>query len=134
MERLARLSHLLRTEYKPLTLGTLSSRGIVPSPNIDAIGLVFSIPPTADLTKLPISLYQLLEHKPPRPLPTLYQRLHLASALSSTLYTFLLARWHYKRFISDSIVFLYELSYIGPLPDLVRPYVAGFGLSRPEDP
>lgn len=134
MERLARLSHLLRAEHKPSTLGTLSSRGIVPSPNIDAIGLVFSIPPTADPTKPPISLYQLLEHKPPRPLPTLHQRLYLASALSSTLYTFLLARWHHKRFISDSIVFLYELSHTGPLPDLARPYVAGFGLSRPEDP
>ncbi|KAK3899697.1 hypothetical protein C8A05DRAFT_36673 [Staphylotrichum tortipilum] len=134
MERLARLSHLLRAEHKPTTLSTLPSRGVVHSSNIDAIGLIFSIPPTADPTKLPVSLHQLLEHKPPRPLPTLHQRLHLASALSSTLYTFLLARWHHKRFISDSIVFLYELSRAGSLPDLARPYVAGFGLSRPEDP
>ncbi len=137
-ERLARLSHLLKGCHKPATLSTLDSVGIVSNFNIDTIGLIFSVPATANPTKPPVSLYQLLSHRSPRPMPTLEQRIYLASVLSSSLYTFLLARWHHKRFISDSIVFLHDLSPAAPtptpLPNLARLYIAGFGLSRPEDP
>ena len=134
-ERVARLAFLLQPSHKPPTLRTLCAIGTVLSPHIDnTIGLVSDFPPNTNATFDPVSLYSLLSQTPGhRTLPTQEQRMRIASTLSETLYTFLLARWHHKRFISDNVVFLYGTSPTPiALPDLENPYVSGFGLSRPE--
>jgi len=63
----------------------------------------------------------------------LEQRYNLAVVLASSLYTFMLVRWHHKRFISTNIAFLFARK--SPFtPDLTYPFVGGFALSRPNAP
>jgi hypothetical protein len=63
-------------------------------------------------------------------LPTLSQRFALASSLATSLYTFMLARWHHKMFNSLNIYFLFPKTD-DKLPDLMNPLVGGFNVSRP---
>jgi len=135
-ERLAKLSVLLSAENKPSTLYAAESIGYVEANDLYRFGLVSRIPAGVSSTTLPVSLYSLLCRKPlpgtsiRAPLPTLSQRFALASSLATSLYTFMLARWHHKMFNSLNIYFLFPETE-GKLPDLNGPFVGGYTVSRP---
>ncbi|PNP81495.1 hypothetical protein FNYG_05170 [Fusarium nygamai] len=68
-------------------------------------------------------------------LPTLNQRLQLASKLVIGFYTFLLTRWHHERFNSLHIAFLIdEGDAKAKALDLGQPIIVGFAISRPDSP
>jgi hypothetical protein len=127
-ERLAKLSVLLDPENKPSTLCAPDSIGCVETSHLHRFGFSTSA--------LPVSLHSLLCRKPvpgtssPTPLPTLSQRFALAATLATSLYTFILARWHHKMFNSPNIIFMFPNAG-GDLPDLGRPLVCGYSVSRP---
>lgn len=66
-------------------------------------------------------------------LPSLSERFNLAALLASSLYTFRLTRWFHKRFNSTRVTFMYagNTNEAPKLPDLTKPYVGGFVVSRP---
>jgi hypothetical protein len=65
----------------------------------------------------------------------LEQRYELAAILASSLYTFMLGRWHHKRFNSHSIFFLPPLNTPhSSEPDVSNPYVGGYAFSRLDKP
>jgi len=143
LERLAKLSILLSKDRKPQTLCTADSIGCVESTHLRRLGLVSRVPDGLSPSKLPISLYNLLCRKPlpssscRAPLPTLPQRFQLAATLASSLYTFMLARWHHKMFNSLNIAFMFPShpdGTGGPLPELERPLVFGYSVCRPSAP
>jgi hypothetical protein len=87
-----------------------------------------------------VTLRELLSRRidplPSKALPSLETKYELAATLASTLYTFMLTRWHHKRFHSNSIYFL-RRRHADPgsaFPDLARPYIGGFAVSRPDAP
>ncbi|KAJ0135236.1 Uncharacterized protein HZ326_21741 [Fusarium oxysporum f. sp. albedinis] len=68
-------------------------------------------------------------------LPSLNQRLQLASKLAMGFYTFLLTRWHHERFNSLHIAFLTdERDAKSKTLDLTQPIIGGFAISRPDSP
>lgn len=135
-ERLAKLSVLLSAENKPSTLCAAESIGYVDANHFYRLGLVSRVPDGACITTLPVSLYSLLCRKSlpgtssQAPLPTLSQRFTLASALASSLYTFMLARWYHKTFNSLNIYFMFSEAG-NNLPNLNSPLVGGYSVSRP---
>ncbi|USP75915.1 hypothetical protein yc1106_03189 [Curvularia clavata] len=137
-ERLKCLSLLLQEETKPSTLIALTSQGCFRCDSLRAFGLVSVLPPEISNTHSPILLHDLLQRKFEDPstnshfLPTLSQRFTIASSLASSLYTFMLARWHHKRFNSQSVLFTHMME--SQLPDLTKPLVCGYSVSRPSHP
>jgi len=135
-ERLAKLSILLSAENKPSTLCTAESIGYVEGDQFYKFGLVSRIPDGFSPHKPPVTLHSLLSRKPlpgtssKAPLPSLSQRFTMASSLATSLYTFMLARWHHKMFNSLNIYFLFSESDSG-LPNLDTPLVGGYSVSRP---
>lgn len=86
-------------------------------------------------------LHDLLSRKIQRdaPLPSLSQRYELAAIMASSLYTFMLTRWHHKRFNSHSIFFLLNTtgnatSTSTSAPNFSHPYAGGYALSRLDSP
>lgn len=135
-ERLAKLSILLSSENKPSTLCAADSVGYVEADQFYRFGLVSRIPEGASSDKPPVTLHSLLCRKPfpgassRTPLPSLSQRFSLASSLATSLYTFMLARWHHKLFNSLNIYFMFHESE-SRLPNLDSPLVGGYSVSRP---
>ncbi|RYP39206.1 hypothetical protein DL767_002314 [Monosporascus sp. MG133] len=135
-ERLAKLSVLLSAENKPSTLYAAESIGYIEANDLYRFGLVSRIPAGVSTTTPPISLYSLICREPlpgtsiRRPLPTLSQRFTLASSLATSLYTFMLARWHHKMFNSLNIYF-FATKTEDKLPNLNNPLVGGYTVSRP---
>jgi hypothetical protein len=137
--RISQLSYLLLSSQKPSTLHTFDSIGYLV--HNSRFGLIFSLPPLSSPLVRPVTLFDLLARRPARlggttsaapfPYPTLEQRYHLAAVLASSLYTFMLARWHHKRFVSSNIAFLFPSESIST-PNLSHPFVGGFALSRPD--
>ena len=135
-ERLAKLSILLSAENKPSTLCAAESIGYVEADQFYKFGLVSRIPIGAASSKPPVTLHNLLCRKPLSgtssriPLPSLSQRFTLASSLATSLYTFMLARWHHKMFNSLNIYFLF-CEAESSLPNFDSPLVGGYSVSRP---
>jgi hypothetical protein len=137
--RISQLSYLLLPSQKPSTLHTFDSIGFLEHDPLNHFGLVFSFPPATSASPQPVTLFDLVTRTPSShardtasarrfPYPTLEQRYNLAAVLASSLYTFMLARWHHKRFLSSNIAFLFSESTT--TPDLSHPFVGGFALSR----
>ncbi|ORY06679.1 hypothetical protein BCR34DRAFT_590564 [Clohesyomyces aquaticus] len=137
-ERLKRLSLLLKPETKPSTLTALTASGCFRCDALSAFVLVSLLPPLLSNKVSPIFLSDLLLRKFKSPdntstfLPTLSQRFAIATSLASSLYTFMLAQWHHKRFNSQSILFAFKEAK--PLPDLTQPLVCGYSVFRPSNP
>jgi hypothetical protein len=100
--------------------------------------------PTLSSTQIePVTLYHLLTRQIPNlastngltnlpSLPSLEQRCEL-TFFASTLYTFILARWHHKRCHSSSVFFLLPngVNPCSAVPDRSRHYIGGFVVNRP---
>jgi hypothetical protein len=146
-ERIARLSYLLQEHRKPSTMHSLNTVGFLENPAVHSFGLVYSLPDWCSKRIEPVTLYHLLARNipsistskaPPKlpSLPSLEQRYGLAAILASTLYTFMLARWHHKRYHSSNVLFLFPsgTSQVDAAPNLSQPYIGGFTVSRPDTP
>ncbi|ETS82501.1 hypothetical protein PFICI_04377 [Pestalotiopsis fici W106-1] len=128
-ERIALLVRLLCNEI-PASFRVLQCLGYIK--NVDAhnsvsFGIVFSLPSHAKSQPKVMSLRQLMERQRMPPIP---KRLSLSIALAQSLSGFHLVDWLHKSLNSDNIVFFEDDT--GAF-DLTRPYIAGFGISRPSD-
>ncbi|KKY15326.1 hypothetical protein UCRPC4_g06383 [Phaeomoniella chlamydospora] len=146
-ERIGRLSHLLQAHQRPSTLHSLDAIGFVENEPAQCYGLVSSVPDWSSTIMPPVTLHDLLSRTirvnssgvPAMnlpPLPSLEQRFKLAADLASTFYTFMLTRWHHKRYHSSNIFLLIPCN-ANPqkaAPDISRPFVGGFVVSRPNAP
>ena len=139
-DRMAQLSFLLRRENRPSTLHSLNALGYVENDPAQAFGLVYELPSAYETSALPSTLHDLLSRRAlhngqPCPLPSLERRYELAAILASSLYTFMLGRWHHKRFNSHNIFFLPLLnSPHSSALDVSNPYVGGYAFSRLDKP
>jgi hypothetical protein len=139
-DRMAQLSFLLHRNNRPSTLHSLSALGYVENDPAKAFGLVYELPNAYTAQATPATLHDLLSRKAsqdgqPRTLPSLEHRYELAAILASSLYTFMLGRWHHKRFNSHSIFFLPFLNGDHDFgPDISNPYVGGYAISRLDKP
>ena len=161
-QRMNQLSFILQSSQKPATLHTLHSLGFteLSSGSVQHFGLISELPAGTKTSAKPVTLHDLLARKPasrdsrkatkqlqplpataePHSLPTLRQRIDLATTLASSFYTFMLTRWHHERFSSLNIAFLIDPSSSAKLnsstiplpPDLSAPIIGGFAISRPE--
>ncbi|KAK5766387.1 hypothetical protein LTS12_003304 [Elasticomyces elasticus] len=141
--RLTRLSWLLHKSQRPSTLRALDCLGCLESDALKSFGLVSSIPPSYSTSLPPVTLHDLLLRKAltsqfgasagSAAMPTLAQRFSLAASLASSLYTFMLAQWHHKRFNSLNVMFLFANDATSA-PDLSSPLVAGYSVARPNAP
>ncbi|KAI2467332.1 prion-inhibition and propagation-domain-containing protein [Annulohypoxylon bovei var. microspora] len=92
-----------------------------------SFGMVFENPsdlyPNSTLT----TLHQLLTNRPKPPITT---RISLCSTLADCLFSFHSVDWLHKGLKSDNILFFCEETNE---PNLAKPYVTGYDLSRPSD-
>jgi hypothetical protein len=166
-ERVAQLSSILE-ETAPATLCVLKALGFIEHVEGGSSGLVFALPPKTPTTRRATTLHELLSRTPrvvaPNPgarrpvsgsefiypMPTLSQRLTLASTLSTSIYTFMLTHWHHERFSSLHMSFMLEKpptritgtmpavspsttqAYSYPELDLKSPVIGGMAISRPD--
>ena len=79
-----------------------------------------------------MTLHQLLSREVVGPFPSPERKYELAAILASTLYTFMLTRWHHQRYHSSSIYFSYsqDASVQKNAADLSKPFIGGFSVSR----
>ncbi|KAJ4262924.1 hypothetical protein NW762_006537 [Fusarium torreyae] len=155
-KRLSQISYSLQ-QIGPLSpLQTLPPLGFVEFSSAKSFGLVSILPQDVTSSTKVVTLYEMLpgaqrpvttdrsnsRRNVQHPLPSLNQRLQLASKLAMGFYTFLLTRWHHERFSSLHIAFLVdqaaaltssELAALAPL-DLGLPIIGGFAISRPDSP
>ncbi|RTE76429.1 hypothetical protein BHE90_009104 [Fusarium euwallaceae] len=89
------------------------------------IGLVYRIPKSLGNLNSPLSLAELIERDTKaKTRPALGDRFELASKLASAMSLFHATNWLHKSFRSDNILF-------GEDEDITKPYILGFGYSRP---
>ncbi|RSL72136.1 hypothetical protein CEP53_001212 [Fusarium sp. AF-6] len=86
------------------------------------IGLVYRIPKSLGNLDSPSSLAERIEKAETR--PALGDRFELATKLASAMSLFHATNWLHKSFRSDNILF-------GEGEDITKPYILGFGYSRP---
>lgn len=89
------------------------------------IGLVYRIPKSMGSLESPQSLAQLIQRDTKdKTRPALGDRFELAYTLASAMSLFHATNWLHKSFRSDNILF-------GEDVDITKPYISGFGYSRP---
>ncbi|KAM0548045.1 hypothetical protein ACHAPJ_010103 [Fusarium lateritium] len=154
--RLSQISYTLQHVGHLSPLQALPSLGFVEFSNAKSFGLVSTLPRSVKSSTRIVTLYDMLpgvqragtadkssgRRNVQHALPSLNQRLHLASKLTMGFYTFLLTRWHHERFSSLHIAFLVDQAgtvasseLTAPVPlDLGLPIIGGFAISRPDSP
>ncbi|KAM0259915.1 hypothetical protein ACHAPA_010522 [Fusarium lateritium] len=151
--RMSQISYSLQRIEQLSPFQALEPFGFVEHAKIKCFGLVSTVPSILSSSKTVVVLHDMLpgshrlgttalptEQQAQYQLPTLNQRLHIASKLAMGFYTFLLTRWHHERFSSLHIAFLVDtaLSHgrpAGNMPlDLGLPIIGGFAISRPDSP
>ncbi|KAF4960304.1 hypothetical protein FSARC_10501 [Fusarium sarcochroum] len=155
-KRLSQISYTLKQVGQLSPLQALPSLGFVEFKSACSFGLVSALPPSVTSSPRVVTLYDMLpgvqqpatadksknQGNVKHALPTLNQRLQLASKLAMGFYTFLLTRWHHERFSSLHIAFLVDEAAAltssepaTPIPlDLNLPIIGGFAISRPDSP
>ncbi|KAF9771901.1 hypothetical protein IL306_010426 [Fusarium sp. DS 682] len=145
--RMARISYTLQQIMKLPAIQPLPALGFVEFGAARSFGLVSSLPQNFTSSTKVYTLYEMLSggqksaaaNRSGQPvqhaLPSLNQRLQLASKLVMGFYTFLLTRWHHERFNSLHIAFLINEAQTSSAPlDLSMPIIGGFAISRPDSP
>jgi hypothetical protein len=145
--RMARISYTLQQIGTFSAIQPLPALGFVEFGSARSFGLVSTLPQSLTSSTKVYTLYDMLSggqksaagSKPGQrvqhALPSLNQRLQLASKLVMGFYTFLLTRWHHERFNSLHIAFLIdEANTTSKSLDLSQPIIGGFAISRPDSP
>ncbi|RBQ78514.1 hypothetical protein FVER53590_07704 [Fusarium verticillioides] len=145
--RMARISYTLQQIGTFSAIQPLPALGFIEFGGARSFGLVSTLPRGFTSLAKVYTLYDMLAggqksaagsksvSRVQHALPTLNQRLQLASKLVMGFYTFLLTRWHHERFNSLHIAFLIdETDTKSKAIDLGQPIIGGFAISRPDSP
>lgn len=132
-QRTEHLTKILNTDLRPLDISVLHCVGYLDR-NINITGYAFRIPQDAQPGQIPVTLHQLLTRATkPSDIPDLGERFDLAKALVSTVFEIHNIGWMHKNINSKNILFWPKANTRGE-PDLRRPYLMGFDISRPNQP
>ncbi|KAM0226903.1 hypothetical protein ACHAPO_011997 [Fusarium lateritium] len=142
--RMSRLSYTLHQVKHFSAFQPLPALGFFEFSSAKSFGLVWTLSRGITSSTKVSTLHEILKGPASKksgqivvrdPLPSLNQRLQLASKLTMAFYTFLLTRWHHERFNSLHIAFLLDGAKDKTKPiDLSDPIIGGFAISRPDLP
>ena len=130
--RTENLTKILNSDLAPLGLSVLHCVGYLDQSS-KVTGYAFQLPPEAPPGQKPVTLHQLLANvRQPSDIPGLGERFDLAKALVSTVFEIHNLGWLHKNLSPKQIVFFRKGS--DPEPDLSKPWLMGFDISRPNLP
>jgi hypothetical protein len=133
--RAASLTKILNSDLRPLNVSVLHCIGYLDQTS-DVTGYAFRLPPGALPGQKPSTLHQLLTQvKSGTDIPDLGERFELAKALASTLFEIHNVGWMHKNIQPKNILFWPKpgTGVIGE-PNISKPYLMGFDISRPDGP
>ncbi|KAL6716894.1 hypothetical protein ACLMJK_004806 [Lecanora helva] len=132
-QRTANLTKILNSDLRPLSVSILHCVGYL-NENSNVTGYAFRLPPDASPGQKPITLHQLLMHvKSGSQIPDLGERFELAKALVSTVFEIHNIGWMHKNIQPKNILFWAKPGTIDQ-PNVSKPYLMGFDISRPDEP
>ena len=134
--RTENLTRILNSDLEPLSLSILHCVGYLDQSR-NVTGYAFRLPCGAQPGQEPFTLYSLLK-RVERPdqrkdIPDLGERFELAKALVTTVFNIHNIGWVHKNIQPKNILF-WPKSDDRNEPDLSKPYLMGFDISRPNQP
>ncbi|KAI4163636.1 MAG: hypothetical protein LQ342_002670 [Letrouitia transgressa] len=130
--RTQNLTKILNKDLAPLGLSVLHCIGYLDQSS-KVTGYAFRLPPEAPQDQKPLTLHQLFATvRQPSDVPGLGERFELAKALVSTVFEIHNLGWLHKNLSPKQVVFFKRGN--NPEPDLSRPFLMGFDISRPNAP
>jgi len=127
------LTKILNTDPRPLGISILHCVGYLDR-NINVTGYAFRLPRDAEPGKTPVTLHQVLTRsKSAKDIPDLGECFDLAKALVSTLFEIHNIGWMHKNIQPKNVIF-WPKPNTRDEPDLRKPYLMGFDISRPYQP
>ncbi|KAF6226626.1 hypothetical protein HO173_012456 [Letharia columbiana] len=134
--RTENLTRILNSDLEPLGLSILHCVGYL-NQSQHVTGYAFRLPSGAKPGQKPVTLYDLLK-RVERPdqrkdIPDLGERFELAKALVTTIFNIHNIGWVHKNIQTKNILF-WPKPDEGIEPDLSKPYLMGFDISRPNQP
>lgn len=129
-QRTENLAKILNGDLRSLNLSVLHCDGYL-NQNSTVIGYAFRLPPEANGHQKPLTLHQCLSNvTKPLDIPDLGERFEIAKALVSTIFEFHNMGWMHKNIQSKNIL-LWPKPGNPHEPNLSKPYLVGFDVSRP---
>ena len=134
--RMEDLIRILNSDLESLSLSILHCIGYLYQSHT-ITGYIFRLPSSAQPGQVPFTLYDLLKRveRPmqPKDIPDLGERFELAKALVTTVFNIHNIGWVHKNIQPKNILFWPKSDTKGK-PDLSKPYLIGFDISRPNQP
>lgn len=131
--RTENLAKILNSDLKPLNLSILHCVGYLEQSST-VTGYAFRLPPEALPGQKPCTLYELLTKvNRASDCPDLGERFELAKALVSTVFEIHNIGWLHKNIHPQNILF-WPKSGTKDEPNISKPYLMGFDISRPNQP
>ena len=134
--RTENLTRILNSDLKPLSLSILHCVGYLDQSH-NVTGYAFRLPRGVQPGQEPFTLYDLLKRverpNQPKEFPDLGERFELAKALVMTVFNIHNIGWVHKNIQPKNILF-WPKPEARNEPDLSRPYLMGFDISRPNQP
>ena len=134
--RTENLTRILNSDLKPLDLSILHCVGYL-NQSHNVTGYAFRLPAGAQPGQAPMTLHDLLKRierpEKARDLPDLGERFALAKALANTIFNIHNLGWVHKNIQPKNILFWPKADNRDE-PDLSKPYLMGFDISRPNAP
>ena len=131
--RTVNLAKLLNCDLRPLNLSVLHCLGYL-NPNANESGYAFRPPSEAQPGQKPMSLYDIMDAGKGRgDIPDLGERFMLAKALVTTIFEIHNFGWMHKNIQSKNVLFWPKLD-VSAEPNLSKPYIVGFDISRLNQP
>ncbi|KAI9855758.1 MAG: hypothetical protein M1813_009648 [Trichoglossum hirsutum] len=131
--RVDSLAKVLNQDLHPLNLCVLHCVGYYHQ-NSMTTGYIFRPPPEASLSQYPVTLFSLLNNvSRSSDIPDLDERFEIAKGLASTVFEFHNMGWMHKSLQSKNILF-WPSDGLRGRPNLKKPYLLGFDISRPNQP
>lgn len=132
-QRTENLTRILNSDLGSLNLSVLHCVGYIDR-NTTVTGYAFRLPPEANSKQKPLTLHHLLTNvTKPSDIPDLGERFEVAKALVSTVFEFHNMGWMHKNVQSKNILF-WPKPGTQDEPNLSKPYLVGFDISRPNQP
>ena len=131
--RTANLTKILNRDLSLLNFSVLQCVGYLDH-NTNITGYAFRLPPDTLPGQQPLTLHQLLTNvKSGGDIPSLGERFELAKALVSTVFEIHNIGWVHKNIQPKNILFWPKQGTNGE-PNIMKPYLLGFDISRPDQP
>ncbi len=134
--RTENLTRILNSDLRPLNLSILHCIGYLDQSH-NVTGYAFRLPEGAQPGQKPFTLSDLLKRverpNQPKDIPDLGERFELAKALVTTVFNIHNIGWVHKNIQPKNILFWPKVDARDE-PDLSKPYLMGFDISRPNQP